>query len=279
DAGRGERLPRVRLQPDPDAVGQRGRLGAARRGRRGRRDRHDRQARLRAPDRPARPRRPDRPRHLRRDHGGARAWPRRREVRALPVAPRARRCRAARPEERPRLLRVLARGSAGGSSGRILLGVRLLAPRLVSGVVIPFAALISTSVGGQAGTAPPRPSSGRCAAAWNLPAPAAGRAVARMHRVRRATVEATSVSHAVFWWDRSHARTIVSGTAAACIVVLFLPPRSEVTFLGAWKNGTVPTWGRPIRRALAGDATGNACVAPDGTIHHVRPFTAPSRCR
>ena len=67
----GERLAGLRLEPDPDAVHQRGRLGAARRRRRGGGDRHDRQARLRPPDGPARARRPDRARHVRRDHGGA----------------------------------------------------------------------------------------------------------------------------------------------------------------------------------------------------------------
>ena len=92
---RRERLPRLRLEPDPDAVHQRGGLRAARRRRRAGGDRHDREARLRAPDGAARARRPDRPRHVRRDHGGAPRRARRPEVRAVPAAPRVRRRRAA----------------------------------------------------------------------------------------------------------------------------------------------------------------------------------------
>ena len=48
DACRGARLARLRLQPDPDAVHQRGRVRAARGRRRAGGDRHDREARLRA---------------------------------------------------------------------------------------------------------------------------------------------------------------------------------------------------------------------------------------
>ena len=57
-------------------------------------DRHDREARLQPPDRAARARRPDRPRHVRGDHGGARVRARRRALRAVPAAARARRRRA-----------------------------------------------------------------------------------------------------------------------------------------------------------------------------------------
>ena len=50
-AGRGARRRRVRLQPDPDALHQRGRSCARRRRRRGGGDRHGREARVRPPDR------------------------------------------------------------------------------------------------------------------------------------------------------------------------------------------------------------------------------------
>src|SRR5918992_1829758 len=102
----GERLPRLRLEPDPDAVHQRGRLGAPRRRRGGGGDRHDREARLRAPDGPARTCRPDRARHVRGDHGGAPRGARGREVRAVPAPARARRGGTARPEVRTGLLQL-----------------------------------------------------------------------------------------------------------------------------------------------------------------------------
>ncbi len=104
-AGGGERLPGLRLQPDPDAVHQRGCLRADGGRRRGGGDRHDREARVRAPDGPARARRPDRARHLRRDHGRPPRGPGQPEVRAVPVASAVRRSGPARPQERPRLLR------------------------------------------------------------------------------------------------------------------------------------------------------------------------------
>src|SRR6476646_6769994 len=106
DTGRGQRLPRLRVQPDPDAVHQRGRLGAPRRRRRGGGDRHDREARLRPPDRAARARRPDRAGHVRRDHGGAAGGARRPEVRAVSAAARARPGRPPWPQVGPRFLRL-----------------------------------------------------------------------------------------------------------------------------------------------------------------------------
>ena len=86
DAGRGERLPGLRLEPDPDAVRQRGGIRADGGRGRGRGDRHRREARLRAPDGAAGARRPDRARHVCRDHGGAPRRARRPEVRAVPAA-------------------------------------------------------------------------------------------------------------------------------------------------------------------------------------------------
>ena len=97
DAGRGERLPRLRLEPDPDAVPQRGRVRADGGRRRAGGDRHGREARVRAPDGPARARRPDRARHVRRDHGGAARGSRRSEVRAVPAPAPLRRRRASGP--------------------------------------------------------------------------------------------------------------------------------------------------------------------------------------
>ena len=99
-AGRGARLPGLRLEPHPHAVPERGRVRAHGGRRRGRGDRHDREARVRAPARAARARGPDRARHLRRDHGGAARGPRRPEVRAVPAAAPVRRGRPARPEVR-----------------------------------------------------------------------------------------------------------------------------------------------------------------------------------
>ena len=64
-----QRRPRLRLEPDPDAVHQRGGLRAAEGVAEAGGDRHGREARLRAPDRPARARRPDRPRHA-----ASRSW-------------------------------------------------------------------------------------------------------------------------------------------------------------------------------------------------------------
>src|SRR6185437_4680179 len=101
-----QRLPGLRLEPDPDAVHQRGGLGPARRRGRAGGDRHDREARLRAPAGAARARRPDRARHLRRDHGGAPRGARGREVRALPAAAGARRRGPSRAQVGPRFLRL-----------------------------------------------------------------------------------------------------------------------------------------------------------------------------
>src|SRR5262249_34820641 len=67
---------------------------------------HDRKARLRAPDGAARARRPDRARHVRRDHGGARGGARRREVRTVSAAARARGGRPPGPQVGPGFLRL-----------------------------------------------------------------------------------------------------------------------------------------------------------------------------
>ena len=94
---------------------------ARRRGRERRGDRHGREARLRPPARAARARRPDRARHVRRDHGGARARPRRREYAPPPAPARARRRGPARPEVRRAAFRrvrsrPLRRGVASSSA-------------------------------------------------------------------------------------------------------------------------------------------------------------------
>lgn len=134
-----------------------------------------------------------------------------------------------------------------------------------------------TSGGGVA--APGRgPTKYSCAAAWNRDAPPSVLAWGRRLRVWEATVNSGQANEStVSFVGGGHANTTAKKEIETCEVVLFAP-RGRATILnGTWVRGAVVSWGHPFRvRRPSG--SGNACVAHDGTIHHVGPFTASSRC-
>ena len=72
----------------------------------------------------------------------------------------------------------------------------------------------------------------------------------------------------------------VTPEAQACQGMLFAPNGGAMMVTGTWRGGTVPNWTPPqhVPPELPNGDGGNACVAPDGTLHDIGPFTAGSRC-
>lgn len=125
--------------------------------------------------------------------------------------------------------------------------------------------------------AAPPPSSGRCAGAWNRHPVAAVLAVVRRLHVWQATVAETTLDTGKVSMSSSGVTSSTTSGGPGCVVV-FLLPNGSVSLLAGWRNGTVMHWSTPLRRAAPRGGGGNACVARDGTIHHVGPYTAASRC-
>jgi len=126
--------------------------------------------------------------------------------------------------------------------------------------------------------APSRPTSGRCAGAWNLTAPPAVRALVRKHHVRQATAKELRGVVSIETWKADGTATSTQTPTPGCVIVFILPPRRTLTLLGSWHDGTVDRWSNPIYGTTVPVGSGNACVADDGMIHGVGPFTARSRC-
>lgn len=121
-------------------------------------------------------------------------------------------------------------------------------------------------------TAPP-PTSGRCAGAWNASGPAAAKAAVAARGVRQATAARTTVGIGVV------GPGVPPTTAGAgCAVTFFLSARRTLAFYGTWSAGVVAWHGPLYRTSAAPLGSGNACVAADGTIHHVGRFDARTRC-
>ena len=129
------------------------------------------------------------------------------------------------------------------------------------------------SVAGSSG-----PTKGACAGAWNRSAPQSVLAWERKHRVWQATVQESIAVSSGFSWSTGHRPTATpQEQTPTCVIVLFAPHGGGTVVMGAWQQGTVPTWA-PHPKGLGTGGSGNACVAHDGTIHRVGAFTASSRC-
>jgi hypothetical protein len=120
-----------------------------------------------------------------------------------------------------------------------------------------------------------------CAAAWDRSVPFAALAWDRRQHVWQATVQEDSVRRVRdSWTNKGKVTTTNLGTVQACQVMLFAPNGGAMMVTGTWRGGTVPSWTPPqhVPPELPNGDGGNACVAPDGTLHDIGPFTAGSRC-
>jgi hypothetical protein len=143
-----------------------------------------------------------------------------------------------------------------------------------------FATIFLLMAAAALGASAPRPTSGRCAGAWNRSVLPSIRAVLARQHVRQATAENMSGSQGI---DVVAAGGKTSGRSVrfeGCVIVFMLPRTAQtLTLIGTWKNGTVVKWSIPMyRRNTTPIGSGNACVADDGTIHRVGRFTATARC-
>jgi hypothetical protein len=138
--------------------------------------------------------------------------------------------------------------------------------KIAAVVVTVLAAAWSAS---PAGAALPTPTltSARCAAAWNVHPEAAALTLVRRKHV----------------WQGTAAKTTVRNTGSTklslgCSIAFFVPHAGAILVSGTWANGMI-AWHAPLVQSSSSRMqVGNACVAADGTIHHVGAFTARSRC-
>lgn len=130
------------------------------------------------------------------------------------------------------------------------------------------------------GATAPRPTSGRCAGAWNRSVQPSIRTVLTKDHVRQATAKNVTGVHGIDVLTAGGNTSSRSVPFEGCAIVFMLPRTAQtLTLLGTWKNGRVVRWSPPIYRAnTTPTAGGNACVGRDGTIHHVGAFTAATRC-
>jgi hypothetical protein len=141
-----------------------------------------------------------------------------------------------------------------------------------------FAAVCVVTGANVTAARPSGPTKGMCAGAWNQGAPKSVLAWARRRHVWQATVqESIAVSSGLSWKTGQTPATTRRDQFPTCLILLFAPRGGATVVTGAWQRGTVPAWAsHAVRPGTSG--SGNACVAGDGTIHRVGPFTASSRC-
>ena len=100
----------------------------------------------------------------------------------------------------------------------------------------------------------------------------------RRLRVWEATVSSEKANEStVAVVGNGQAKTTEKKEIQTCEIVLFAPRGQATILTGMWARGRVESWGHPLRVRIP-SGSGNACVAHDGTIHNVGPFTASSRC-
>jgi hypothetical protein len=116
-----------------------------------------------------------------------------------------------------------------------------------------------------------------CAGEWNRSAPRSVLAWERRQHVWQATVQSAIADTSTFSWSKGKPVTSTPARPIpTCVIVLFAPGAGATTVTGEWARGAISGWVSHRTATLAG--SGNACIAPDGTIHHVGRFTASSRC-
>jgi hypothetical protein len=147
-------------------------------------------------------------------------------------------------------------------------------PRLL--VMLGVAACAAVSAVGSGAAATGRPSSGRCAGAWNTSAPPQTSAFVVAHHVRQATatVARSSTGSLTFIAGKT---TSTTTTGFACALTFMISPTKTMSVIGKWHDGTVSSWGAAHLHSGA-SGSGNACVAINGTIHGVGKFDAQVRC-
>ncbi len=144
--------------------------------------------------------------------------------------------------------------------------------------VAALSALCAATGASVAAAGPSGPTKGMCAGAWNRNAPQPVLAWERKQRVWQATVQESIAVSSGFSWSTGQTPTSTpQEETPTCVIVLFAPHGGGTVVMGAWQQGAVPSWA-PHPKGSGTSGSGNACVARDGTIHRVGPFTASSRC-
>jgi hypothetical protein len=152
--------------------------------------------------------------------------------------------------------------------------------RNVSGTGLAVAVVAVSMTATALGANAPRPTSGRCAGAWNRAVPQSIRTVLTREHVRQATAENIRGIQGTVSWRKGGTTSSRSEPFEGCVIVFMLPRTVRtLTVTGTWKNGSILEWRTPMYRPNPDPTgSGNACVGPDGTIHHVGRFTAAARC-
>ena len=116
-----------------------------------------------------------------------------------------------------------------------------------------------------------------CAATWNRSVPSSGLLWDRRHHVWQATVQEGTANELTVTFGNGQTTTTPPREVETCTIVLFAQRGNAMLLSGVWQHGTISSWGHPYRKSLS-PGSGNACVARDGTIDAIGPFTASSRC-